>query len=120
MSTCRCCNQPQEEESLVQMEAFLYTCQYLSEPCCVITSERSTIYQNRRANFKICDDCYRCMMDEQKEGYAIIYSHHLIHRDFVYNQMNCTGCNKMLIQVKPAEECLGCMEELQPTGCFLT
>jgi len=85
MSMCRylCCNQSQKEESLAQMEAFWRTYQYLSELRCVITTEGSTIYQNRRANFKICDDCHGCMMDEQKESYAIIYSHHLIHRESV-------------------------------------
>jgi len=115
MSTCRyfCCNQPQEEESLAQIEAFLHTYRYLSELCCVITTEGNTIYQNRRAYFKICDDCYGCMTDEQKEGYAVIYSHHLIHKKSVYDQINCMGCNKTFIQVKPAEECLGCMEEFQ-------
>jgi len=121
MSTCRyfCCNQPREEEPLAQMEAFWYTYQYLLELRCVIASEGSTIYQHCSINFKICNDCYGCMTDEQKENYAIIYSHHLVHRDSVYNQMNCTGCNKTLIQVKPAEECLGCMEEFQQADQML-
>jgi len=115
MSACHylCCNQPQEEESLAQVEAYWYTYQYLSELRCVIASEGCSIYQNRRANFKICNDCYECMMDEQKESYAIIYSHHLIHRESVYDQMKCRGCNKTIVQVKPAEECFGCMEEFQ-------
>jgi len=121
MSTCHylCCNQPREEESLAQMEEYWYTYQYLSELRCVIASKRRSIYQNQRANFKICDDCYGYMMDEQKDSYAIIYSHHLIHRESVYNQMNCRGCDKTIVQVKPAEECLGRMEEFQHADLYI-
>jgi len=113
MPTCHylCCNQPQEEESpkWKPIGISINICQN----SVVITSEGCSIYQNCRTNFKICNDCYGCMMDEQKDNYAIIFSHHLIHRESVYNQMNYTGCSKTIIQVKPAEECLGCMKKFQ-------
>jgi len=59
------------------------------------------------------------MTDEQKDKYAIIFSHYLMHRESVYNQMNCTGCNKTIVQVKPAEECLGRMEKFQHANQML-
>jgi len=45
--------------------------------------------------------------------YAFVMPHNVIHRNSVHNQENCTARGKEVINVKPADENRGCIEEFR-------
>lgn len=83
---------------------------YLMELRCVKLLE-DNIYQNTTNNYKICSSCYINTSDERKAEYAIIATHNLVHKNSVENHQNCTSCDKLIVRIKPADECRACIEE---------
>jgi len=84
--------------------------EYLMELRCVMALEEY-IYQDINDNYKICIECYNNTSDEYKNAYAPVAPHNLVHKNSADNQINCTYCHKKIVQVKPAHECRGCIEE---------
>jgi len=87
---------------------------YLSEFRCVVSFE-GKIYQRISGGYKICSSCFYKVLEEHQREYAMVPSFNLIHRTSAENQSNCTQCYKIIIKIRPAVECRGCIEEYLTT-----
>lgn len=81
---------------------------YLLELRCV-TSLVIFLWQSLEDGHKICDRCYANASREEKTTYALVFPHNLVHKTSADHQKNCTFCNKIIINIKPASECRGCI-----------
>jgi len=86
---------------------------YLMKLRCVTTLKKHRLYQSLSDHHKICGSCYANTPAKLKAIYAFVVPHNLVHRDSVQYQENCTSCGKEVINVKPADECRGCIEEFR-------
>jgi len=86
---------------------------YLMKLRCVTTLKRHRLYQSLGDHHKICGSCYANTPTKLKHTYAFVVPHNLVHRDSVRYQGNCTACGKEVINVKPADECRGYIEEFR-------
>lgn len=64
---------------------------------------------------KICRTCYSNLSEEQNLEYALVSPHNLVHKNSAENQRNCTTCKKLIVQIKPAIKCRGCIEKFLDT-----
>lgn len=84
------------------------TYSYLFELRCIVSSE-GEIYQRISDCYKICGSCFSKVPEDYRQEYAIVLPHNLIHRASVENQTRCTHCYKIIIKIRPVEECRGCI-----------
>lgn len=80
----------------------------LTELRCV-KQARGSIYQNTENFRKICQECYDKI--PAREQYMTLPPHNIVHKDSVDNQTSCTKCDIITALVKPAKECIDCIEE---------
>lgn len=69
------------------------------------------LYQRNSDNYKICQDCYPTIPEEEQSAYGSVVPHCLVYWTSAYTQTNCTMCGKAVIKVIHADQCMGCIEE---------
>jgi len=84
---------------------------FLMKLRCVTMKHR--LYQSLSDHHKICGSCYANTPANLKPIYAFVMPHNQVHRHSVHYQENCTACGKEVINVKPADECRGCIKEFR-------
>ncbi|CAL1685190.1 unnamed protein product [Lasius platythorax] len=77
---------------------------------CVTLSE-DDVYQDMADFNKIYKECHDKASAENDQEFMIIPPHNLVHKDSADNQINCTKCNAVIIKLRPAKKCRGCIEE---------
>ena len=92
------------------------TYRHLMELRCVTTLERCRVYQNYGDYHKICGTCHAKLPFGQEPAYGCIVPHNLVHKNSIESGTNCTFCERQLVNVRPADECRGCIEEFQRTN----
>ena len=85
----------------------------LLELRCVIVPEKCRVYQNNDDGHKICGTCHTKLPLDQEPAYACINPHNLVHKNSVEYGTNCGSCEKQLVNIRPADECRGCIEEFR-------
>ncbi|KMQ85639.1 hypothetical protein RF55_15676 [Lasius niger] len=76
-----------------------------------VTLSEDDVYQDSADFNKICKECHVKALAESDQEFMMIPPHNLVHKISADNQTNCTMCNTVIIKLRPAKECRGCIEE---------
>jgi ribosomal protein L40E len=84
---------------------------YLSDLRCVTSLGNSEIFQQLNDHSKICDNCYATLTPVVKLRYIHLYKHHLLHVNALRNPPRCTMCRKLIVMIRMAQSCQGCLDQ---------